>query len=201
MAWPTASDLVAYAAAQGLEIETADAEALIVQAVADFEAHTGHSPFYASGVATARSVATERSVLLDLQCGAQSVVSVSVGGTLLDPSTYRLVWRGVQGQPRSWVRAIERGMDWGPWSDGGPSVVSVTADWGAVPSGSSLAVGINRAVMDRALSIAESGAVTGELTEVRQGPVTLKYGEGGSTSAHRSANFASAVSMWSRVVV
>lgn len=200
MAWPSATELVAYAAAQGIVLDASDAAALLVQAIVDFEAMTGHSPFYADGTASARTVPTARSVVLDLQCGAQSVTLVTVEGTDLDADAYRLVWRGVPGQPRSWIRGIERSFDWGPWSDGGPELVTVTADWGAVPTGSSLASGVNRAVMDRALSLNES-ATGGAYTEIKQGPVTLKYGSGGSVSERRDSNFSSLVGRWARVVV
>lgn len=201
MAWPDASALVAYASAQGLELSSEDAEALLSMAVSDFESMVGHSPFYATGAATARNVPGDLSVVLDLQCGAQSVASVYVSGVEVPTTSYRLVWRGVQGQPRSWVRGVEAASNWGLWSDGAPSVVSVTADWGAVPTGSSLASGVNRAVMDKALMMAADASHGGDVTEVRQGPVTLKYGSGGSVDEKRARNYAATVAAWARVVV
>lgn len=201
MAWPEPADLVAYAAAQGVELSTTDADALLSQSVAAFEAATGHSPFYATGTVTARSVPTDLSVVLDLRCGAQSVSLVESSGSEVPSSSYRLVWRGVQGQPRSWIRGIEAASNWGLWSDGGPAVVSVTADWGAVPTGSSLASGVNRAVMDKALMLAADASYGGDVTEVRQGPVTLKYGSNGSVDEKRARNYAATVAAWARVVV
>lgn len=195
MPWPTAADLVAYASLNGVSLSLSDAESWLAQAVAEFEAMTGHSPFYATGVASPRDVPTRRSVILALGCGAQSVESVAD----MVATSYRAVWRGIPGQPRSWIRALEQRHEWGPWSDCGPASVTVTADWGAVPVGMA-APDVNMAVLARALNWAEA-ASGGEIAEVKQGPVTLKYATGGSPSAVRDAQFRGVVSRWSRLEV
>lgn len=181
MAWPDAAAFAAYLESIGIE-PGAGAEGSLEAMVARFEEETGWYPFFAAG-SSSRTFRGGEFTRLWID-GCLSVSSVAVDGSdAIETDAYAAVTRLIGSRSGGTVYALDRldGYGWGSFG----SQVAVTATWGAFADGDPTAELAVAGVLAGAAAdfLAAGSGSSGEVSEVKQGPVTIKYGQSSSAVA------------------